>query len=52
MRILLATDNKELDEYLKKNTDFDIAGEVYYREALVDSLQDNINVILSYCLHF
>ena len=41
MRILLATDNKELDEYLKKNTDFDIAGEVYYREALVDSLRQH-----------
>jgi len=41
LRILLATDNKELDEYLKKNTDFDIAGEVYYRDALVDSLRQH-----------
>lgn len=53
MRILLATDNKELDDYLKKHTDIDISGEVYYREALVDSLRQNKcdTVILSVFLN-
>lgn len=41
MRLLLATENKELDEYIKENADGDIevVGEVYYREALVDAIR-------------
>lgn len=39
MRLLLATDNKELDEYIKKNADVEVAGEVYYREAIVDAIR-------------
>jgi DNA-binding NarL/FixJ family response regulator len=53
LRVLLATDNKELDDYLKKHTDIDVSGEVYYREALVDSLRQNKcdTVILSVFLN-
>lgn len=41
MRLLLATENRELDEYIRENADDDIevVGEVYYREALVDAIR-------------